>query len=44
MKFYVLDTSVVGFAQQRHPIYESYMQSLPGGTSIVAQASLLEKI
>ena len=36
MKLYVLDTSVVGFAQQRHPIYESYLQSLPGGTPVVS--------
>jgi len=43
MKLYVLDTSVVGFAQQRHPIYENYMQNLSGGTSVVTQASLLEK-
>src|SRR5262245_48079736 len=35
MKLYVLDTSVVGFAQQRYPIYESYLQSLPGGTPVV---------
>jgi tRNA(fMet)-specific endonuclease VapC len=35
MKLYVLDTSVVGFAQQRHFVYESHVQSLPGGTPIV---------
>jgi len=35
MKLYVLDTSVVGFAQQRHPIYESNLQNLPGGTPVV---------
>jgi tRNA(fMet)-specific endonuclease VapC len=35
MKLYVLDTSVVGFAQQRHPVYESHVQSLPGGTPVV---------
>ena len=35
MKLYVLDSSVVGFAQQRHPIYEDYLQSLPGGTPVV---------
>ena len=35
MKLYVLDTSVVGFAQQRHSVYESDVQSLPDGTPIV---------
>lgn len=35
MKLYVLDTSVVGFAQQRHPIFETHVESQPGGTPIV---------
>jgi tRNA(fMet)-specific endonuclease VapC len=35
MKLYVLDTSVVGFAQQRHPVYERYVKSLPDGTPVV---------
>jgi tRNA(fMet)-specific endonuclease VapC len=35
MKLYVLDTSVVGFAQQRHPVYERHAQSLPDGTPVV---------
>ena len=35
MKLYVLDTSIVGFAQQRHPAYENHLQNLPSGTPIV---------
>jgi hypothetical protein len=35
MKLYILDTSIVGFAQQRHPVYESHVESLPGGTPVV---------
>jgi len=35
MKLYVLDTSVVGYAQQRHPVYQSHLQSLPAGTPVV---------
>lgn len=35
MKLYVLDTSVVGFAQQRHPVYENYLQTLPAETPVV---------
>lgn len=35
MKLYVLDTSVVGFAQQRHPIYQKHLQNLPSGTPVV---------
>src|SRR6059058_5427597 len=35
MKLYVLDTSVVGFAQQRHPVYQHHLQSLPAGTPVV---------
>lgn len=35
MKLYVLDTSLVGFAQQQHPVYESHAQSLPDGTPVV---------
>src|SRR5215475_2731355 len=35
MKLYVLDTSVVGFAQQRHPVYQRHVQSLPGATPVV---------
>lgn len=35
MKLYVLDTSIVGFAQQRHPTYEAHAQSLPGGTPVI---------
>ncbi len=35
MKLYVLDTSVVGFAQQRHPTYEGHANSIPAGTPVV---------
>ena len=35
MKLYVLDTSIVGFAQQRHPVYESHVQSLPEETPVI---------
>jgi len=35
MKLYVLDTSVVGFAQQRHPVYERHVQSVHEGTPVV---------
>ncbi len=35
MKLYVLDTSVVGFAQQRHPVYVRHVQSLPDETPVV---------
>lgn len=35
MSLYVLDTSLVGFAQQRHPTYEHHLQSLPPGTPVV---------
>jgi hypothetical protein len=35
MKLYVLDTSVVGFAQQRHPVYERHLQSLTDRTPVV---------
>lgn len=34
MKLYVLDTSVVGFALQRHPIYQKHALNLPDGTPI----------
>lgn len=35
MRLYVLDTSVVGFAQQRHPTYQKHVLSLPDETPIV---------
>ena len=35
MSLYVLDTSVVGFAQQRHPVYQQHLQNLPAGTPVV---------
>lgn len=35
MRLYVLDTSVVGFAQQRHPTYEKHANSLPADTPVV---------
>lgn len=35
MRVYVLDTSVVGFAQQRHPAYQQHLQTLSAGTPVV---------
>ncbi len=35
MRLYVLDTSVVGFALQKHPIYQKHALGLPGETPIV---------
>lgn len=35
MRLYVLDTSVVGFAQQRHPVYERHATSLPDDAPVV---------
>jgi tRNA(fMet)-specific endonuclease VapC len=35
MKMYVLDTSVVGFAQQQDPTYLHHLQNLPAGTPVV---------
>ena len=35
MRLYVLDTSVVGFAQQRHPTYEKHANSLPADIPVV---------
>lgn len=35
MRLYVLDTSVVGFALQKHPTYQKYALSLPSETPIV---------
>lgn len=35
MRLYVLDTSVVGFALQRHPTYQKHALSLPDETPIV---------
>ena len=34
MRLYVLDTSVVGFAQQQHPTYQQHALSLPVRTPI----------
>ena len=34
MRLYVLDTSVVGFAQQQHPTYQQHVLSLPAGTPV----------
>jgi tRNA(fMet)-specific endonuclease VapC len=35
MTVYILDTSVVGFAQQRHPAYLNHLRALPAGTPVV---------
>jgi hypothetical protein len=35
MRLYVLDTSLVGFAQQLDPVYLRHLQSLPDGTPVV---------
>jgi tRNA(fMet)-specific endonuclease VapC len=35
MRLYVLDTSVVGFALQKHPTYQRHTLSLPDETPIV---------
>jgi tRNA(fMet)-specific endonuclease VapC len=43
MRLYVLDTSIVGFAQQRHPIYESHVSSLPDDTPIVTTIVTVEE-
>jgi tRNA(fMet)-specific endonuclease VapC len=34
MRLYILDTSVVGFALQRHPTYQKYALNLPDETPI----------
>jgi len=34
MKHYVLDTSVVGFAQQSHPRFLEHLKELPPGTPV----------
>jgi len=34
MGLYVLDTSVVGFAQQNHPVYLYHLQKLPAEASL----------
>ena|SRR5215471_6356209 len=35
MKLYVLDTSIVGFAQQQHPEFLHHLQNLPAGSAVV---------